>query len=97
MANGNHVRVNLMGHSSKIVKFYKYRKATVRNVFVKIEDESQLYKGESETLWKTVEMFLKDNNQKIDNHICWTLDNGIHVMWSDNVLKFGTEIEERSW
>ena len=97
MTNGNHVRVNLMDYSRKIVKFYKYRSATVRNVFVRIEDESWMYKDERCTLWKTVELFLKDNNQKLDNHICWELDNGIFAMWSDNVLKFGTEIDERSW
>ena len=70
----------------KIKEFYYYRTAIVSGI--KIEDK---------TISETVREFVTENGYKMDNHICFTTDNGLAFMYSDRCLYIGTHIIKRNW
>lgn len=70
----------------KITEFYSYRTAIVTGV--KIEDK---------TISETVREFVTENGYKMDNHICFTTDNGLAFMYSDRCLYIGTHVIKRNW
>ena len=70
----------------KIKEFYYYRTAIVTGI--KIEDK---------TISETVREFVTENGYKMDNHICFTTDNGLAFMYSDRCLYIGTHIIKRNW
>ena len=70
----------------EIKEFYSYRTAIVTGV--QIEDKS---------ITETVREFVTDNGYKMDNHICFTTDNGLAFMYSDRCLYIGTYVIKRNW
>lgn len=70
----------------KIKEFYSYRTAIATGV--KIEDK---------TISETVREFVTENGYKMDNHICFTTDNGLAFMYSDRCLYIGTHVIKRNW
>ena len=73
----------------KIVKFYKYRKATVKNIFCKIEMTKDIYED--------IEKWISKNGYKIDNHIVMEIQDKIYIGIADNNILFGTSVIEGSW
>lgn len=53
---------------SKIVAFYRYRTALVFGFSVSDVDEKTLHK---------IQRVLKRNGYEMDNHICWTTEDGL--------------------
>ena len=70
----------------KVTEFYPYRTAIVTGILV-----------EDKTISETVREFLTDNGYKIDNHICFTLNNGLACMYSSRCLYIGTKVTKRNW
>lgn len=70
----------------EITEFYSYRTAIVTGV--KIEDK---------TITETIREFVTENGYKMDNHICFTTNNGLAFMYSDRCLYVGTNIIKRNW
>lgn len=73
---------------SKIVAFYRYRTALVFGFIVSDVDENTL---------RAVRRVLKRNGYEMDNHICWTTEDGLSYMWSDGRLTVGTRLIVRNW
>ena len=82
------MKINLKRFERKVINFYPYRTACIDQIFLEIENED---------LWIYVKKFLEQNGYQINNHVCWTLDNGISAMYSDSRLMFGTEIIVKNW
>lgn len=81
--------MNIQFPDCKIVKFYTYRTALVHGF--KIEDDKD------HTVWKRVHTYVeKINGYHMDNHICFTTENGQNFMWSDGTLVIGT-ITIKNW
>lgn len=74
--------------SSKIVAFYRYRTALVFGFSVSDVDDVYL---------RRIQRMLKRNGHEIDNHICWTTEDGLFYMWSDGRLTVGTNLVVRNW
>ena len=73
----------------KIVKFYKYRKAIVKNIFCEIEMTKDIYED--------VEKWISNNGYKMDNHIVMEIQDKIYIGISDGEVLFGTSVKEGSW
>lgn len=74
---------------SKIVAFYTYRTARVFGLSISgIDDTEFIY---------DIQEILKLNGYAIDNHICWTTEDGLSYMWSDGRLTVGTNLVVRNW
>lgn len=74
--------------SSKIVAFYKYRTALVFGFSISDVDEETIC---------DVRRVLKRNGYEMDNHICWTTEDGLSYMWSSKRLTVGTRLIIRNW
>lgn len=72
----------------KISAFYPYRSARAF---------SDLYlKDENNELWDAIRERLEEDGYKIDNHICFTINN-INYMWSDCQLYIGGKLTVSRW
>ena len=69
-----------------ITEFYPYRTAIVTGICF-----------EDKTIHETVREFLTDNGYKMDNHICFTTNNGLAFMYSGRCLYIGTKVTKRNW
>lgn len=66
--------------ASKITNFYTYCTALVHGFLIQTEGE------EHEYLYDKLKCFIERNSYHMDNHICFTTDNGMNYMWSDGNL-----------
>lgn len=74
--------------SLKIVAFYRYRTALVFGFSISDVDEETI---------RDVRRVLKRNGYEMDNHICWTTEDGLSYMWSGRRLTVGTSLVVRNW
>ena len=72
----------------EITKFWTYRTAFVPGIIV-------LEMSEYDRL--EIKNFLDNNGYKIDNHICWQMEDGVYCMYSDLKLHIAGTIEEMNW
>lgn len=81
--------MNIQFPPCKITNFYSYRTALVHGFI--IEDDKD------HTLWNKVSRFVeKRNGYHMDNHICFSTENGLNFMWSDGRLIIGN-LTIRNW
>lgn len=73
---------------SKIVAFYKYRTARVFGFSISDIDIESIY---------DIQEVLEANGYTMDNHICWTTEDGFSYMWSDRGLTIGTKLVVENW
>lgn len=73
---------------SEIVAFYKYRTARVFGFSISNIDKDLIY---------DIREVLELNGYAVDNHICWTTEDGLSYMWSDGRLTVGTNLVVRNW
>lgn len=77
------------------VKFYPYRRAMVYGVFFEVNRFSE----EARNFEK--ELNRKAGEKYIDNHTAYTITNRdgsmIHISCSDDVMRFGSVLEEKAW
>lgn len=80
--------MNIEFSLSKIVTFYRYRTARVFGFSVTDVDDIYL---------RRIKRMLKANGHDMDNHICWTTEDGLSYMWSDGRLTVGTKLIVENW
>lgn len=73
---------------SKIVAFYKYRTARVFGFSISDIDKESI---------DDIREVLELNGYAMDNHICWTTEDGFSYMWSDRRLTIGTRLIVENW
>lgn len=95
-------------YHGNVITFYPYRKARIRNIIMTIEGlDSMNYMKELKYLCKNVTIkydpqakdFVKvDDKNKVepDNHVVFTI-GGIAIMFTDNNIWIGTDIEIGNW
>ena len=81
-------RIDLLFGFDTIIKFYPYRTAYVAGVCIENDENNNLY--------KEVKSFVEGEGYKMDNHICFTTNEGVNFMWTDNTLIVGY-LNERNW
>lgn len=85
--------INLYNLTGCVVKFYSYRTAIVRNIFITLDRNDHEAKALEDFLAQTAKV-------NKDNHTCYELffqDKRLYFMFSDFNVHIGFNLEERSW
>ncbi len=78
--------------SDRVVKYYPYRTARLRNWGIKIKLDSEKDRLEIEEIMDTI----RDSGFEPDNHVVFCTEV-CNFWWSDNTLYIGGEVIEESY